>query len=761
VELPGLPEGGKLFFFYLITLNKFTKMSAITTERDVLSESLQKHFGFDAFKADQRAIIQSLLDGKDTFVIMPTGGGKSLCYQLPALMLPGTAIIISPLIALMKNQVDSIRGYSEEDEVAHFLNSSLTKAQMKKVKQDITDGRTKLLFVAPETLTKEENIEFFQNSEISFVAVDEAHCISEWGHDFRPEYRRIRTMLDAIAREVPIMALTATATPKVQQDILKNLDMTGENTFISSFNRDNLFYEIRPKIKKDQTIKQIIQVIKEEFRGESGIVYVQNRKTAEDIAEMLAVNDIKAAPYHAGLDPKTRSATQDAFLMEDIDVICATIAFGMGIDKPDVRFVIHYDMPKSIENYYQETGRAGRDGINGKCIAFYNYADILRLEKFLRDKPVAEREMGAQLMQEVVAYAETASCRRRFLLHYFGEDFEDTRCGKMCDNCKNPKEKIDVQDDFVYIVQSILDLNENYLMKTIVDFIMGRETKEMKDFRFTELENYGVGDNRDENYWNSILRHAMINNLIFKEIEEFGILKVSEAGRRYVKNPHPIPITINHNYDEADYDFDDEKGGTAVLDEPLMNMLKDLRKSLSKKQNLPPYIIFQDPSLEEMATQYPISMEDMSKIVGVSLGKAQKYAQPFLDTIKKYVEENDIERPTDITIKTVANKSKTKVSIIQSIDRKIPLEDIARSSDMSLPELLEELDIIVQSGTKIKLDYYLNKHIDEYVRETIIDYFKEAETDSVDEAFKTLKDDEITWEEIQLMRLKFLSDYAN
>ncbi|MCW5923193.1 MAG: DNA helicase RecQ [Saprospiraceae bacterium] len=736
-------------------------MTATATEHDVLLENLQKYFGFDAFKADQGAIIQSLLDGKDTFVIMPTGGGKSLCYQLPALMLPGTAIVISPLIALMKNQVDSLRGYSEEDEVAHFLNSSLTKAQMKKVKQDITDGRTKILYVAPETLTKEENIEFFQNSDISFVAVDEAHCISEWGHDFRPEYRRIRVMLDAIARDVPIMALTATATPKVQQDILKNLDMTGENTFISSFNRDNLFYEIRPKIKKDQTIKQIIQVIKEEFRNESGIIYVQNRKTAEDLAQVLVVNDIKAAPYHAGLDPKTRANTQDAFLMEDIDVICATIAFGMGIDKPDVRFVIHYDMPKSIENYYQETGRAGRDGLTGKCIAFYNYNDILRLEKFLRDKPVAEREMGVQLMQEVVAYAETASCRRRFLLHYFGEEFNEENCHKMCDNCKNPKEKMEVVQEIKNVIQCILDLNENYLMKTVMDYLMGRETKEMKDFRFTELDNFGVGDDRDENFWSSIFRHAMINNLIYKEIEEFGILKVSEAGHDYLKNPYPITITINHDYEDGDYDFDDEKGGTAVLDETLMNILKDLRKNIAKKHNLPPYVIFQDPSLEEMATQYPISMEDMSKIVGVSQGKAQKYAQPFVDAIKKYCEENEIERPMDITIKTVANKSKTKVNIITAIDRKIPLEDIAKSNDLSMQDLMEELDAIVNTGTKIKLDYYLNKVVDEYVRETVMEYFKEAETDSIDAAYKELKDDEITWEEIQLMRLKFLSDFAN
>ncbi len=735
-------------------------MSAIAQEHD-LNESLHKYFGFDAFKAQQKQIIQSLLDGKDTFVIMPTGGGKSLCYQLPALMLPGTAIVISPLIALMKNQVDSLRGYSDEDEVAHFLNSSLTKAQMKKVKQDITDGKTKLLYVAPETLTKEENIEFFQNSEISFVAVDEAHCISEWGHDFRPEYRRIRIMLEAIANEVPIMALTATATPKVQQDILKNLDMAEESTFISSFNRENLFYEVRPKIKKEQTIKQIIQFIKENFRGESGIIYVQNRKTAEDLAQVLLVNDIKAGPYHAGLDPKTRAQTQDAFLMEDIDVICATIAFGMGIDKPDVRFVIHYDMPKSIENYYQETGRAGRDGLTGHCVAFYNYQDILRLEKFLRDKPVAEREMGAQLMQEVVAYAETASCRRRFLLHYFGEEFQDENCQKMCDNCKNPKEKIEIIDEFKLVVQSILDLNENYLMKTIMDFILGRETKEMKDYRFSEMDNFGGGDDHDENYWSSIFRHAMINNLIFKEIEQFGLLKVSDAGRDYLKNPFPITITINHDYEDGEYDFDDEKGGTAVLDETLMNILKDLRRNIAKKHNLPPYVIFQDPSLEEMATSYPINMEDMSKITGVSQGKALKYAQPFVDAIKKYCEENEIERPMDITIKTVANKSKTKVNIITAIDRKIGFEDIAKSNDLSMQDLLSELDGIVNSGTKLRLDYYLNKVVDEYSREAIMDYFREAETDSVDAAYEELKDEEITWEEIQLMRLKFLSDYAN
>ncbi len=737
-------------------------MSSIVGTPDILQENLLKHFGFEAFKGQQREIIQSLLDGHDTFAIMPTGGGKSLCYQLPALMLPGTAIVISPLIALMKNQVDNIRGYSATDEVAHFLNSSLTRSQMRKVKQDISEGKTKLLYVAPETLTKEENIEFFRNTNISFVAVDEAHCISEWGHDFRPEYRRIRIMLDAIARDVPIIALTATATPKVQQDIIKNLGMDDYRLFVASFNRENLFYEVRPKIKKDQTIRQIIQIIKEEFRGESGIIYVQNRKTAEDLAEILVVNDIKSAPYHAGLDPKTRSKTQDDFLMEEIDVICATIAFGMGIDKPDVRFVIHYDMPKSIENYYQETGRAGRDGLVGKCIAFYNYNDILRLEKFLRDKPLAEREMSAQLMQEVVAYAETASCRRRFLLHYFGEEFDEEKCGKMCDNCKTPKERLNVQEEMVQALSAILELKENYLMKTVVDFLLGNETKEMRDFRFIQSENFGIGDERDENFWTSVLRHAIINNLAYKEIEEFGILKVTPEGRRYIENPYPIQITINHNYDDGGaYDFDDERGGTAVLDETLMNMLKDLRKSVAKKYNLPPYVIFQDPSLEEMATQYPITIEDLAKIQGVSMGKAQRYGQPFLELIKKYVEENEIERPSDITIKSVANKSKTKINIIQSIDRKIPLEDIANANDLTWQELMDELYSIVQAGTKINLDYYINNNVDEYVREIILEYFTTAETDSIEAAVKALKEEEVTWEEVELMRLKFLSDNAN
>lgn len=732
----------------------------MTETKESLHEALQRYFGFDNFKGNQEAIVESVLNGKDTFVIMPTGGGKSLCYQLPALMMGGTAIIISPLIALMKNQVDSIRGYSQSDDVAHFLNSSLTKAQMKLVKQDIASGKTKLLFIAPETLTKDENIEFFQNADVSFVAVDEAHCISEWGHDFRPEYRRIRAMLDAIGMDIPVIALTATATPKVQSDIVKNLNMQGENLFMSSFNRHNLYYEVRPKLKKEQTFKMIIQIIKAMPR-QSGIIYVQSRKSAEDIAQMLVVNDIKAAPYHAGLDAKTRSKTQDDFLMEEVDVIVATIAFGMGIDKPDVRFVIHYDIPKSIENYYQETGRAGRDGLEGKCISFYSYADILRLEKFLRDKPVAEREMGAQLMQEVMAYAETTACRRRFLLHYFGEHYDDSNCGDMCDNCRYPKQKIEVQTELQQILSAVSQLDENYGIKTIVEFIMGEETKEMKDYKFHKKQLFGAGKDKDESFWGSILRQALLNDFIYKDIESYGTLKLTQKGRDYIKKPYSFQISLNHNYEKEPVDLDDSAGKTAVLDEPLLNLLKDLRKREAKRHNVPPFVIFQDPSLEDMATQYPISLEDMTKVSGVSLGKAQRYGKPFIQLIEKYVEDNEIERPTDIVVKQVANKSKVKVNIIQGIDRKMPLEDIARTNNLSMEELMEELDAIVVSGTKVNIDYYLNENIDEYAREEIHEYFREAASDSAKEAYKHLKDDDITIEEIELIRIKFLSDFGN
>ena len=732
----------------------------MTLTKENLHEALQNYFGFDSFKGTQENIIRSLLQGNDTFVIMPTGGGKSLCYQLPALMLDGTALIISPLIALMKNQVDSIRGHSQNDEVAHFLNSSLTKAQMKKVKQDISDGKTRMLFIAPETLTKDENIEFFKQVNISFVAVDEAHCISEWGHDFRPEYRRIRAMLNSIARDIPIIALTATATPKVQSDIVKNLNMENHKTFISSFNRENLYYEIRPKGKKEQTLKSIIQIIKG-ISNQSGIIYVQSRKSAEEIARVLVVNDIKAAPYHAGLDAKTRSKTQDDFLMEEVDVIVATIAFGMGIDKPDVRFVIHYDIPKSIENYYQETGRAGRDGLEGSCIAFYRYKDILKLEKFLRDKPVSEREMGAQLMQEVMAYAETTACRRRFLLHYFGEEYDDSRCSNMCDNCRYPKEKIEVKDQMKEALESVLQLDENYGIKILVDFILGKGTKEMKDFGFDQKSLYGAGKEKDENFWSSVLRQALLNNLLYKDIESYGLLKMTDAGREFIANPRSFMMPLNHNYDVETAVLDEPVGKTAVLDKTLMNLLKDLRRREAKKRNIPPFVIFQDPSLEDMATQYPISMEDMAKITGVSKGKAIRYGKSFVEVIKEYVEENDIDRPTDFVVKQVANKSKIKVNIIQGIDRKIPLEDLADSNNISMEALLEELDAIVVSGTKVNIDYYIDDNVDEYSREDIYDYFMEADTDSVEDAFTELKEDDITLEEIQLMRIKFLSEMAN
>ncbi len=724
-----------------------------------LHQALEQFFGFDTFKGNQQAIIESVLASQDTFVIMPTGGGKSLCYQLPALMLPGTAIIISPLIALMKNQVDSIRGYGQQDEVAHFLNSSLTKAQMRQVKQDILDQKTKLLFIAPETLTKDENIEFFKTVDISFVAVDEAHCISEWGHDFRPEYRRIRDMLNSIGKRIPIIALTATATPKVQTDIVKSLNMSEVNIFISSFNRENLYYEVRPKGKEEETRKQIIQIIKE-MPNESGIIYVQSRKAAEDIARTLVVNDIKAAPYHAGLDAKTRSKTQDDFLMEEVDVIVATIAFGMGIDKPDVRFVIHYDMPKSIENYYQETGRAGRDGLAGSCIAFYAYRDLLKLEKFLRDKPVAEREMGNQLLQEVMGYAETTTCRRQFLLHYFGEEYDVEQCSEKCDNCRYPKEKIEVKKEMVLGLKAVLELEENFPIKPLIDFIRGKETKEMKDYGFVNKELFGKGKDQDKNFWSTIFRQGILHDLIQKDIESYGLLKVTDAGKAFLKNPTSIQVPLNHNYDETAAG-PSSNGSTSALDQNLVKLLKDLRKREAKRLGVPPFVIFQDPSLEEMASVYPLSMEDLANVGGVSKGKALRYGKPFLKVIREYVEENEIERPTDFVVKQVANKSKVKVNIIQGIDRKIPLEDLASSNQISMEELFHELDAIVNSGTRLNIDYYLDEVVDEYARDDIYDYFMEADTDSVEDAFHELKEDDITLEEIQLIRIKFLSEMAN
>jgi len=733
----------------------------------LLRDALQKHFGFSNFKPKQEEIVQSVLDRHNTFVIMPTGGGKSLTYQLPALIMEGTAIIISPLIALMKDQVDSIRGYSKSNSIAHFLNSSLTKTQVKEVKEDIIQGNTKMLFIAPETLTKDENIEFFKRITLSFVAVDEAHCISEWGHDFRPEYRRIRTMLDQIDIEIPIITLTATATEKVRSDIVKNLDMKEVNHFITSFNRHNLFYEIRPKISKNHAITSIVKTIKT-MGHKSGIIYVQSRKSTEEIAEILVVNGLKAAPYHAGLDSKTRNKVQDEFLMEEIDVICATIAFGMGIDKPDVRFVIHYDIPKSIENYYQETGRAGRDGINSYCYAYYSHKDILKLEKFLRDKPVSERELSTQLMDEIIAYSETSSCRRKFLLHYFGEEFDSDDCNDLCDNCKHPKEKTEGKEDIKLVLQVVKELHEKNMIKALVEFLIGKSTKEMKDFRYTNHELFAKGSDKDELYWHSVIRQSILHNFLYKDIELYGIIKLSKKGQEFLEKPWSMMITMNNDYsnsDDADGDavvINSQSGGGA-MDEKLLGMLREIRHEQAKKMKVKPWVIFSDPSLQDMTIFYPVTMEDMLKISGVSKGKAEKYGKPFLEFIESYIMENDIDRPSDFLVRQVANKSKSKVAIIQNIDRKVPFEDIASNLDMSYDELLDEMYAIVTSGTKLNVDYYMSDKIDEFSREDIYDYFMEADSDSLEDAFEELseEDDEITYEEIQLVRIEFISDIAN
>ncbi len=726
-----------------------------------LKEKLDHYFGFSEFKLTQEKIIQSVLDKKDTFVIMPTGGGKSLCYQLPALIMEGTALVISPLIALMKNQVDSIRGHSTDRAVAHFLNSSLNKTQMKEVKSDITRGATKMVFIAPETLTKEENIEFFKNSNISFIAVDEAHCISEWGHDFRPEYRKIRQMVKGISADIPVIALTATATPKVQSDIIKNLEMREPNVYVSSFNRESLYYDIRPKVNKSDTQKEIVQFINTK-KGESGIIYVQSRKSTEEIAKVLQLNGINAAPYHAGLDGKTRTKVQDNFLMEDIDVIVATIAFGMGIDKPDVRFVIHYDIPKSIENYYQETGRGGRDGLGSHCLTFYSYKDIMRLEKFLKDKGVAEKELAGQLMEEIIAYAETSSCRRQFLLHYFGENFAQEDCGKDCDNCKYPKEKIDVTNEMHYVLSIVKELKENYKVKLIVDFLIGRNSKEIQTYNFNLKPEFGKGKEKGELFWHSILRHAILNNYIFKEIEEYGILRLTDSGKQYLAKPTKTEVPLNRDYNAipADNIITSQSSGTA-LDENLLSLLKDLRKSEGKRLKLQPWIIFSEVALQDMATYYPISLDDMNKISGVSAGKASKFSKPFISLIKEYVEENDITRPEEFVMKQVVNKSKSKVAIIQAIDRKLPLEDLAGSLKIDMDALLREMDMIVTSGTKLDINYYLNDTLDESVIEDVFEYFKEADSDSVEEAFKELEEEDFTLDEIQLVKIKFLSELAN
>lgn len=723
-----------------------------------IHSALKEYFGFDEFKGNQEEIIRTIVKGRDTFVIMPTGGGKSLCYQLPALVTEGTTIIVSPLIALMKNQVDAIRAYSGIDHIAHFLNSSLTRAQTKKVKDDLRQRKTKLLYVAPETLTKQENLDFFNEIDISFVAVDEAHCISEWGHDFRPEYRRIKQMLRAIGREIPIIALTATATPKVRDDITKNLQMRDPEVFISSFNRPNLHYEVRPKGQKGKAEKNIIQFIKRN-PGKSGIIYVLSRKSAEQVAETLRVNDIKAAPYHAGLESERRIKTQDDFLMERIDVVVATIAFGMGIDKPDIRFVIHYNLPKSIENYYQETGRAGRDGLEGTCILYYNPKDVYKLEKFMRDKGVAEREMGSQLIDEMVAYSESPVCRRKFLLHYFGEEYNQENCGK-CDNCLHPPELIEGKNDIHKVLSTVEATKENHRINQIVDIIKGKKSKEIKEYGYEQLDMFGTGTDKSEHYWSSVTRQSIIKNLLRKDIENYGLLKLTDEAKRFLKEPYSVTISMNEETKEEDFE-ETEEGKKAVLDPTLLNQLKDLRKKVAQEKNLPPFVIFQDPSLEDMATQYPVTTDELAKVSGVSKGKASRFGQPFVETISNYVEENDIERPEDFIIKSVVNKAGLKVYIIQSVDRRMPLEDIAKAKGLSLDELIDVVDRIVSSGTKLDINYYIDNVVDEENQDIIYDYFRHAETDSLEEAYEELKDEGVSHDDLKLMRIKFMSEMAN
>ncbi len=722
-----------------------------------LFDNLQSFFGFDTFKGDQEPIINSILTGNDTFVIMPTGGGKSMCYQLPALMTDGTAIVISPLIALMKNQVDQLRAYGSTDSIAHFLNSSLNKVEIAKVKEDVLAGQTKLLYVAPESLAKLDNIEFLKLINVAFVAVDEAHCISEWGHDFRPEYRKIRSVINQLGENIPIIALTATATPKVQYDIQKNLQMSNAATFKSSFNRPNLYYEIR---SKKNALKEVIKYVKT-HSGKTGIIYCLSRKKVEEVAEALNVNGIKALPYHAGLEPNVRAKTQDKFLMEDVDVIVATIAFGMGIDKPDVRFVIHYDMPKSMEGYYQETGRAGRDGGEGNCIAFYDVKDIEKLEKFMKDKPVAEREIGTQILKEVMDYAESSVCRRKQILHYFGEQFNESTCGGMCDNCRYPKEKFEAEEDLLTFLRLVRDLGDTFDDEHLLNVLMGIEDQQIEMYKHHKLPIFGTGKEKGLRVWKSIIRQAVLYNFLVKDIDNYGLLKMTNTGLAFIDQPYSIKFTLNIDYDTLTAADDDVQAGGGALDDNLMGMLKDLRKKVAKQKGVPPYIIFQDPSLEEMATQYPINMEELKQIAGVGAGKAAKYGSSFVDLISKYVEENEIDRPQDMVVKSSPAKSGIKVVIIQNIDRKIPLEDIASSKGIKLDELLKEIESIVYSGTKLNLNYYINEILDDDRQDEVYDYFKSTDNDSIDAALKELGDDEYTREELQLMRIKFISEYGN
>jgi len=727
-------------------------------EDTLLHAKLKEYFGFSSFKGNQEAVIRNVLAGRDTFVLMPTGGGKSLCYQLPALLMDGVAIIISPLIALMKNQVDSMRTFSTDSGIAHFLNSSLNKTAVNQVRTDVLEGRTKLLYFAPESLTKEDNVAFLHKIKISFYAIDEAHCISEWGHDFRPEYRRIRPIINEIGN-APLIALTATATPKVQLDIQKNLGMSDAAVFRSSFNRANLYYEIRPKTDVD---REIIRFIKQN-EGKSGIIYCLSRKKVEELAELLTANGIKALPYHAGMDAATRAKNQDDFLMERADVIVATIAFGMGIDKPDVRFVIHYDMPKSLEGYYQETGRAGRDGGEGHCLAFYSYKDIQKLEKFMQGKPIAEQEIGKLLLLETVSYAESSMCRRKTLLHYFGEEYAEEHCGN-CDNCRNPKPKIDAQDSLKMALEALRDIGDKFKVDHLANLLTGKLTAQIKSYGHNKLEWFGAGDEHDLRFWGAVIRQALILGLVDKNIENYGLIALNEKGEEYLRSPYPVTVTLDHDYDAEEKDAEavvpmSGRGGAA--DEELFSMLKDLRKKVAKQHNLPPFVVFQDPSLEDMSIQYPVTIEEMQNISGVGVGKARKFGEEFVRLIKAYVEEKEIIRPQDMVVRSVANKAGNKIFIIQSIDRKMDFEDIARAKDLDFDELLTEIETIVNAGTRLDISYYINEYMDEDKAEDIYLYFKEdAETDSLDAAIEELGSD-YSEEEIRLVRIKFICEQGN